>query len=803
MAALRTFFSYIFFTLIVGTLQAQEVRVLDQATLQPVENVWIYNEAQTMSFHTDHTGTVYLKKIRPQELLSFSHPSYENFFTTLKELKAADYQLRMKEKVILIDELVVSAHRWEQDKKEIPHKIVSIGPKQVEFSNPQTAADMLSETGQVFVQKSQLGGGSPMIRGFAANSVLIVVDGIRLNNAIFRGGNLQNIISIDPLSLESTEVLFGPGSVMYGSDALGGVMHFRTKNPGFISKGETQWNGGSLIRYANANNEKTGHVDLTFRSHKFSNYTSFTFSDFEHLKTGAERDDDFPDFGKRFNYIQRVGDQDILVANSDVDEQIFSGYHQLNLLNKSRLRLGENLDLTYTFNYSTTSDVPRYDRLTETDDQGDFIAAEWFYGPQKWLTNSIQVNGYYKNKLFDAVRLIAGWQVLEESRNDRDIGDNRLRTRTEEVDVVTVNLDLEKKIKPNQELFYGLEWFYNHVTSSGIRRNLLTGDVTPTTPRYPDGGSQYAGLAGYVSHSWSTSDKFRITSGLRYNQIWLNARLRDSGALNFPFEEFQIRNRAVNGNLGFVWTPTDSWQLSLLYSTGFRAPNIDDVGKIFDGSNGIVTVPNPNLRSEFTYNGELSIAKSIEDRLKLTVTGYFTFLDNAIVQDDFSFNGSDSIFFDGEISRVQALVNASSAQIYGASLQLNYALHPNLNFEGNFTFSEGEDSDNRPLRHTTPNFGSFNLTYRYQKLRCALQLRFSGKRTFDELSLGEQQKTHLYTSDGALSWQVLNFRSSYQFTKNVGLSMGIENIFDRHYRPYSSGISAAGRNFIFSLNTRF
>jgi hemoglobin/transferrin/lactoferrin receptor protein len=94
--------------------------------------------------------------------------------------------------------------------------------------NPQTSADLLANSGHVFVQKSQLGGGSPMIRGFSTNRVLITVDGIRLNNAIFRGGNVHNVISINPFNIEKTEIILGSGSVIYGSDAIGGVMNFYT-----------------------------------------------------------------------------------------------------------------------------------------------------------------------------------------------------------------------------------------------------------------------------------------------------------------------------------------------------------------------------------------------------------------------------------------------------------------------------------------------------------------------------------------------------------------------------------------------
>ncbi len=775
------------------------IKVVDQETLRPVENVLVFNQDQSISDQTDHLGRSYQIGYNQDDILTFSHPSFEDFIIAWRTLKSADLQVSIREKIIVIDELVISASRWEQDKRETPHKILSLGHRSVEFSNPQTAADMLGQSGQVFVQKSQLGGGSPIIRGFAANAVLIVVDGVRMNNAIFRSGNLQNVISIDPFTIQSAEILYGPGSVMYGSDALGGVMHFRTKSPGFIEEGEQKLNANAVVRYATANREKTGHLDLTFRSHQLSSFTSISFSDFYHLRSGNKRTDKFPDYGKRQQFVTRQNGQDVVVENPDFDRQIFSGYNQFNLLNKLHLRLGPHSDIKYTFNFSTTSDIPRYDRLIEKDDQGNFASAEWFYGPQKWLTNSLQLTHLKSHKWADATRLTLAWQVLEESRSDRGFQDNRIRTRTEEVDVVTLNLDMEKSTSDHLEWFYGMEWFYNQVNSQGIRRDIVTGEVTATTPRYPDGGSDYYGLAGYISAKWLVSDKVNITSGLRYNQIWLDARMEDNGALGFPFERLQINNRAINGNLGLVWTAAPSWQVNLLYSTGFRAPNVDDIGKIFDGSNGIVTVPNPELRSEFSYNGELTLVKTIEDKLKLSGTVYYTLLDKAIVQRDFTFNGLDSIFFDGEKSKVQALVNTSSANIYGGSVGLNYAFHPNFNLNGSFTVSRGEDTQGLPLRHTTPNFGMAALTYRYQKLRCELNFRFQGKRSFNDLSLGEQQKTHLYTADGALSWQTWNFIGSYHFSKNVTFTAGLENILDKHYRPYSSGISAAGRNLMLSL----
>ena len=159
-----------------------------------------------------------------------------------------------------LEAVTVYYNRWERQVNEVPNRIAKINLKQLRLQNPQTMADALAASGEVFIQKSQMGGGSPMIRGFATNRVLMVVDGVRMNNAIYRSGNIQNVISFDPLALEDAEVIFGPGSLMYGSDAIGGVMDFHTLSPKLANKGSLV-QGSALTRYASANGERTIHAD--------------------------------------------------------------------------------------------------------------------------------------------------------------------------------------------------------------------------------------------------------------------------------------------------------------------------------------------------------------------------------------------------------------------------------------------------------------------------------------------------------------------------------------------------------------
>ncbi len=780
---------------------AQTVRVVDKELRQGINNVSVYSNDRKVFQQTSPEGHVDFSPFQNSDTLRFQHPAYQGKAVAVEELKRLGYQVPLREKVIQIEEAVVMVNRWEQDKNEIPQEIVSVSPAQIAFQNPQTAADVLESTGEVFVQKSQLGGGSPMIRGFAANSVLIVVDGVRMNNAIFRSGNLQNVISIDPATIGEAEVVFGPGSVIYGSDALGGVMDFHTKQPRFSYTGKTAWSANAFTRYASANHEKTGHVDVSFGSRRWSTLTSFTYSDFDDLRTGSQRTEKYPDFGKRFNYVVRSNGEDSIAVNKNVNVQVPSGYSQLNLMQKLSFRPTELTELTYGFIYSTTSDIPRYDRLIVYDEATGLPEdAEWYYGPQQWMMHYLKARLYAPRPLYDEMKVTLAYQALEESRNDRGFGSPRLRSRTENVNAYTLNADADKVLNDENHLFYGIELVHNDVASQAKRTDLTTGKATPTSTRYPDGGSDYNAAAAYVSHQWNFRPEFTLNTGLRYSHIWLTSRFADKKFYDFPFDEINVNTGALSGSAGLVYRPNPNWKLSGMLSSGFRAPNVDDVGKVFDSEPGSVVVPNPGLGPEYSYNAEISLTKTWADKIQLGSTVFYSLLRDAMVRRDFTFNGRDSIVYDGTLSKVQALVNVGRAYIVGFSLDALAAFSDAWTFRSTLSYNTGRDTDEQiPLRHTTPLFGRTSVTYQNMRFRGEVYAQYNGARTYAQLPPSERNKTYLYTPDGALAWYTLNLKTSYGINDYLKVFAGLENILDKHYRPYSSGISAPGRNLIFTV----
>jgi hemoglobin/transferrin/lactoferrin receptor protein len=783
----------------------QNLTVKDNVTLQPLEFVTIYSAAGNHSAVTNVRGQADVSAFDGATDILIRLIGYQPHTVSYASLQQQGFVVMLDPSQIYLDEVVVSASRWEQHSGDVPNKITTITPVQVTLQNPGTAADLLELSGGVFMQKSQYGGGSPMIRGFAANRVLITVDGVRMNNAIFRSGNLQNVINVDPFSLQSTEVIYGPGAVIYGSDAIGGVMNFYTLKPILSVNGKPLVKGSAVARYASASNEMTGHFDVNVGWKKWALRTSASYTDFDDLKMGSHGPDEY----LRPEYAQRINGQDSVVANSDPKVQVPTGYSKYNVMQKIRFQPNKNWDFNYGFHYSTTTDYPRYDRLIRYK-KGKLRSAEWYYGPQVWMMNNLAITTQKATGFYDKAALTIAHQYFEESRHDRDFGKPWLINRTEKVDVVTANLDFDKKFDEKNQLYYGLEMALNKVRSTGDDENIETNVVVPAASRYPD-GSTYNSYAAYASYLNKISRHVTFQGGLRYNLVTLDATF-DTNYYPFPFTTANLTNGALTGSAGITVKTDNNWLFGVNLSTGFRAPNMDDVGKVFDSEPGSVVVPNPDLKPEYAYNAEMSVTRRFADFLEVDLSVFYTLLDNALVRRPYLLNGNDSIMYDDELSRVEAIQNAASATVYGFQFDVEADLPAGFGLAGHFNYQQGdEELDNgetAPLRHAAPWFGRFHVTYSRARLKADLYTIFNGETSYDNLPPSEREKDYMYAidSDGkpySPSWYTLNFKMLYQLTDYLSLTAGVENITDQCYRPYSSGIVAPGLNFIGSLRLTF
>ncbi len=800
---IRLYLLFLVFSIFTFDIFAQELEIYDAESLNPIDNVAIYSKDRTRSAISDANGVVSLDAFEMSDSVFFQHPSYESAVYTKKQLEESGFSVYLNRETVHLEEFVISAYRWEQDVDEIPNQITKVQKSRMILENPQTTADLLEVSDKVFIQKSQMGGGSPMLRGFATNSVLLVVDGVRMNNAIYRSGNLHNVISLDAQAIENSEIIFGPGSVTYGSDALGGVMDFHTKTVKLSTNAEPNIEIGAMARYSSANNEKTGHFDFNYGNEKWGALTSITYSDYGDLKMGTRK---FPEY-KRNNYVERIHRVDTIVNNDEPNLQVPTGYDQMNFMQKFRVRPSSAFNLVYAFHYSETSDIPRYDRLIQKQD-GQLKNAEWYYGPQRWQMHHVEGVYNKQNFLFDDMKFSLAYQYYNESRHDRSFNDLWLRHRDEELDIFSFSLDFDKEIGDNL-LYYGVQYDYNTLNSTAHSENIETGEVSPVQTRYPNGDNDYNALAAYISYKNNFNDEFTMITGLRYSYFDIFSSMDTSDAYyNFPFNQMNLQTGALNGSVGLVYRPTDEWRMKTNVSSGFHAPNIDDMAKVFDSEPESVVMPNENLTPEYAYNVDFSVERAFWNLANIKLTGFYTWVKDKMVRRSAEFEGKDSIMYDGVLSEVHKLVNADNASIYGFNAAVDFFFPGSLQLNADYTYIKGEDDKGTSLRHVAPPFGQIALKYQEGYFTIKTDVKFNGEISANQLAPSEQSKTHMYVLNDqeeaySPAWWTLNLKSSYVINENFTISGGIENILDIRYRPYSSGIAAAGRNFVFSLRAHF
>ena len=791
------------FLLTTGITFAQKVRVINKTDLQPISNCSIYNVDKTVSVTTDNKGIADISTFKNSDKLTFSHISFNpvEFDKSTFTAKITDIQLTIA--VINLQEVVLSANKVEEKYRDLPVRVDIIPVRTIMFGNPQTTGDLLQQNGTVYVQQSQLGGGSPVLRGMETNRVLTVIDGVRMNNAIYRAGHIQNIITIDPNMLSRVEVVHGPGSVIYGSDAMGGVMHFYTRNPVLSNNDKVFTLGNAMLRYSSAANEYSQSFNVNVGGKKIAALLGASTKDIGDLRQGSKRDEKYGDWGKCLYYAERIDGKDVMTTNNDPLIQKNSGYSQYDLFGKVLFKPSPNYSLTLNMQYSNSSNIPRYDRLTEMTDE-KLTYAEWYYGPQTRGLVSLKSEWLQPVKLYDHFQITAAYQYISEDRINRKFGKSKAKHQEETVKVFSLNVDFMKKVFGKSELRYGLEGVFNQVDSKAYNKNINNGEVTlDAASRYPDGGDNMKNFAAYASNNWEINKKLIFSQGIRFNNISLDAEYTQAmmDLIKFPFDaKISQNNTAVNGSLGLVYMPGNDWRFATNLSTGFRAPNIDDLTKLNDFSSTITIVPNPDLKPENAYSAELTIGKTFNNVLQIEFTGFYTILKDAFVIQPFTYNGQDSIVFDGNLTAVQAMQNATQATIYGFEGNVLAQLSKSLSLRSTLTYTYGHiKAEDEPLDHIPPLFGLTSIKLDLSKFTGEFYARYNAWKHIEDYSPSGEDNQQYATVDGMPAWFTLNLRASYQFNRNVSLQAGMENILDKHYRNFASGISAPGRNVFVTL----
>ena len=804
---------------------AQQITVKDENTNENLPDVVIFNESKSQSIITDLDGVVDLSLFSSDENIFFQLLGY----STLEILKIEVLNgtiIYLQSESQNLEEVILSVARSESNVNQIAEKVSVIKSEDLFLSSPASGAELLELSPGVRVQKSQGGGGSPIIRGFEANRVLIVVDGVRMNNAIYRSGHLQNSITIDPNNIERAEVIFGSSSVGYGSDALGGVIHYYTKSP--ILKGSEKIKSSFTSNYTSANQGLSNNFITNYSSENWGSITSLSISKFGDIKMGETRDHGFDEWGltplysenSRYSYYSQPS------TNSNENVQKNTGYSQVDLFQKFLIKLGDTNLLNINIQFSESSDIDRFDQLSIT--KGNSLKfSEWYYGPQKRLLISPSLKIFPNRKFMKKGVITFGFQKINESRIKRRFNALNRSHQIEDLQVFSLNGDFDTSLNDAHSISYGVESTYNYNYSKAydqiieIQGDEITGlskkFAIPT--RYPSNGSSYTSFASYVNWSWNMSEFFTFNIGARLTFTGLKASWNDIISVNPQLSEVNLNSEALTTTVSIKLRPSKRVQINTVLSSGFRNPNIDDIGKIRE-NNGLLVVPNTFLKPEYAYNLDLGIDfRSLNNRNYISLRGFSTIIsrhigrDEYVVYSDITTPDLSTVIYNGEEVTTISNKNLGNRFIHGFSIDGFSQINNNLKFDYGITYTEGDKNETYgPLPSISPLFGSIALSYSKRGLNLKAMYKFSEAKSPGEYSFGGEdgldETPFTINSEGALSylgtpkWSDLSIYGSKNISSNVTLRIGLTNVFDTHYRTFASGISAPGRSFQLGLNLK-
>ncbi len=798
--------------------QSQYIKVIDIETTFPIENVQVRSTNAKYLFHTNKEGMINIKDFRRRDTIIFSHPEYETYKITKREILANGRVVEMIKHYQKLDNVVLSVSRTKSNKGYIAEKVKIIDKIETSKIMPATGADLLELTGSLMVQKSQGGAGSPIIRGLEANRVLLVMDGIRLNNAISRTGHLHTAVTVNPIILDRTEIIYGPSSI-YGSDALGGVINFYTHTP--VINNPKKINSQIVGRYATANDETTFHLNTEVSQAKWASYFAMTFSDYGDIHIGKNRYHGYKDWGLVHEYSQNNDTyySDTPTENKDLSILPNTGFSQKDFFNKTIFRLGKKNEFLLETQYNETGKVPRFDKLTEYKN-GNLKFAEWYYGPAKRLLISPQFSLHFNKKWLKNGKIILAYQDWYESRITRKFNKLQRNYQKENVKIYSINADFNTEFSKNNSLSYGLEAYYNLVNSKSYSKLLVvsgneitgTNDGPNIPTRYPDGGSNFLSLAAYTNYRFSLGKKSFVNTGLRFTQTSMKVKWIDNSFIVLPYNINELANYALTGNINYIYKPNKNWKMDVIASSGYRSPNIDDIGKIRE-KKGKVTVPNIYLKPEYAYNGEYGLVRYFNhNSFSISANAYYSILLNYIARSKFELQpGVSQILYNGEWADTYANVNSGKAEIYGGSINIDGKLTHDIKLQGGVFYTKGRMIDaKRPLPSIPPIFGNLKLSYKYKRLETSVLYKFMLEKNIDEYDIigGKDNideapiNTVTGEYEGFPQWHILNWYSIFHLNKNLTFNLGIENIFDVHYKEFASAISAPGRNFKFQIQLK-
>jgi outer membrane receptor protein involved in Fe transport len=667
-----------------------------------------------------------------------------------------EFTVALKPTTLLLNNAVtITAQRNEQLSFEVSQSVTTLTADElVKKSSRSTPEALMNESG-IWVQKTNHGGGSPIIRGLVGNQVLLMVDGIRLNNATYRYGPNQYLSTIDPGLIERIDAIRGSGSVLYGSDALGGVVQVLSKTPSF-SYERLSVSGRAMGKWVSAGMEQSARGEIDVSSKKIAFKGGFSARNF--------------------------GD---ILAGKGLGVLVPTGYHELSGDAKLLIRTGAQGIITAAFQQLTQHDVPRYDQVI----QGGYSV--YNFEPQTRQLSYLRWETVSENPWLQSFRITTSYNHSVEGISSQKNNSNDVKTQRDEVNTLGAIAEIISQPHPRWNIQSGMEYYFDNVYSTASTTNIISNEITAQRGSYAD-GSTASNFAVFTNHQYEVN-KFQFSAGARFNGVTVSVQ-------DDVFGDQKITPNALVGNVGVMMKINSSLRAFVSSNTGFRAPNVDDMSKFGTVESGVFEIPSAGLSPEQSLSVEAGV-KISRNRFSGTIALYETYLSDLIDRVPAMYQGSD--LYEGR--KVYQKQNVGEARLRGVEAEADVELIKSLNAFGNVTYTYGENiTRNEPMRRIPPLFGRVGL--RYQPASGLwLKAEWAAAGEQDRLAAGDKSDVRIAVrlEDGVMpSWNILNLYAGYNY-KSFALSVIGQNLFNQAYRIYASGIDGYGRSIGATVSFKF
>lgn len=667
----------------------------------------------------------------------------------------------------LLNTTVVTAARHGQKNIDSPRFISVITAEDIRQKNYRTVPEALNEMVGVLVQETNYGGGSPIIRGMVGNQILILIDGIRMNNAIYRLGPNQYLNTVDMNQVERIEVIHGTGSVLYGSDAFGGVINIITKSRAGSAAGSSA-EARMFGRFGSADRSGVGRFEVSGNVGKLGLIGGISLKNFGDLRAG-----------------------------NGTGLQGFTGYFEGDGDLKLTYSLSDRQSLVLGLQRVDQKDVPRSDVVQS----GQYLKFEW--DPERRDLASLQYEFKNIGSFINSLKVDVSYQEqLEENKRIVGSAPSVQRQMHDEAQSKGVVVQLSSLLGERQVLTYGLDYYGDRIISRRVDADSLTGQRSTKVGTFADGSTDRS-VASFLQDEIRVTGSLSANLGVRYSLHHLHAAVTDPGS---GVIDVNSSPSALTASARGLYKLKPNLGLFFGVGQGFRAPNVDD-STILGSFAGGFEIPNPNLQPEKSLNYEFGI-KAQHKRFSGTAAYFISDFDSliqrqpAIYQDlpflDLNKNGVQDKG-EGNIFQRQ---NSGKARIQGIEIDTRVQLLPDWSLSANLSWIRGEDViTHLPLNRIPPTMGTLAVRWTPAK-KFWMEYYNSLASRQDRLGPGDLVDPRI-TAGGSPGFSIFNIRGGWDWNRQGSVTIALENLTNKRYRFHGSGIDAPGTNLVIGYQRAF